>query len=92
MTKIINRLGLGADCGRCKALAAEMDRGGVAWVKENFEYVVAKTISNAERLGHKMGPVKKHGVRTIVRHAMAKSKLKNVLNRDRASKILSFQN
>jgi len=26
MTQIINRLGLGSDCGRCKALAAEMDR------------------------------------------------------------------
>ena len=28
MTQIINRLGLGSDCGRCKALAAEMDQNG----------------------------------------------------------------
>ena len=35
MTQIINRLGLGSDCGRCKALAAEMDQNGSAWVMQN---------------------------------------------------------
>ena len=32
MTQIINRMGLGSDCGRCKALAAEMDQRGPDWV------------------------------------------------------------
>ena len=37
MTQIINRLGLGSDCGRCKALANEMDRNGPQWGLEQFQ-------------------------------------------------------
>ena len=76
MTKIINRLGLGSDCGRCKSLAARMDQGGPEWVKQNFEYVVSQTISNAERLGHQMGPVRKAGVRAIVRESIRRARFK----------------
>ena len=67
MTQIINRLGLGSDCGRCKALAAEMDLNGADWVLENRNYVAQRTISNAENLGHRMGPFRRAGVRTIIR-------------------------
>ena len=74
MTKIINRMGLGSDCGRCKALAAQMDQGGPEWVKQNFEYVVHQTISNAENLGHRMGPVRRRGVRSIVRRSIRLSR------------------
>ena len=74
MTKIINRIGLGSDCGRCKALAAEMDQGGSNWVRQNFNYVVNRTTSNAENLGHTMGPFRKAGVRMIVRRSIQKTR------------------
>lgn len=73
MTKMINRLGLGSDCGRCKALAAEMDAKGPQWVRQNFECVVSRTVSNAKNLGHRMGPVRRAGVRSLVRRAIRKS-------------------
>lgn len=66
MTRMINRLGLGSDCGRCKELAMQMDLGGPAWVRQNRSYVIKSTISNASNLGHKMGPVRKMGVRYLV--------------------------
>jgi bacterioferritin-associated ferredoxin len=74
MTKIINRAGMGADCGRCKALAAQMDQGGSKWVQQNKHYVVSRTISNAEKLGHRMGPMKRIGVRTIVNRSVRRSR------------------
>ena len=74
MTRIINRLGLGSDCGRCQALAAEMDRGGPQWVLSHFNYVTQRTISNAENLGHRMGPIRRVGVRQIVRASVRRSK------------------
>lgn len=74
MTKIINRIGLGSDCGRCKALAAEMDQGGSNWVRQNFNYVVNRTTSNAQNLGHTMGPIRKVGVRMIVRRSIQKAR------------------
>lgn len=74
MTQIINRLGLGSNCGRCKALAAEMDRGGPDWVSQNRQYVVQRTISNAKNLGHRMGPAQRMGVRMIVRTAVRRSR------------------
>lgn len=74
MTQIINRLGLGSDCGRCKALAAEMDRNGSAWVLQNRNYVARRTISNAENLGHRMGPIRRAGVRAIIRTSARRSR------------------
>ena len=74
MTQIINRFGLGSDCGRCKSLAAEMDRGGPQWVMDNFNCVTSRTISNAENLGHRMGPIRRIGVRAIVRTAVRRSR------------------
>ena len=74
MTKIINRMGLGSDCGRCKALAARMDQCGPEWVEQNFDFVVGQTISNAENLGHRMGPVRRMGVRSIVRRSIRSSR------------------
>jgi hypothetical protein len=74
MTKIINHMGLGSDCGRCKALAAQMDCCGPEWVLQNREYVVARTISNAEKLGQSMGPIRRLGVRSIVRRAVRRSR------------------
>ena len=74
MTQIINRLGLGSDCGRCQALAAEMDQNGANWVVQNKQYVVQRTISNAQNLGHRMGPVQRMGVRTIVQRAVRRSR------------------
>ena len=74
MTKIINRIGLGSDCGRCKALANEMDQNGPQWVMNNFNYVSQRTISNAENLGHRMGPVRRVGVRQIVRASVRRSR------------------
>ncbi len=74
MTQIINRLGLGSDCGRCKALANEMDRNGPQWVLNNFNHVAQRTISNAENLGHRMGPIRRVGVRQIVRASVRRSK------------------
>ena len=71
---MINRLGLGSDCGRCKALAAEMDANGPDWVRQNFEYVVSRTISNAQALGHRMGPVRRAGVRSLVRRAIRRNR------------------
>jgi len=70
MTKIINRMGLGSDCWRCKSLAAEMDQNGSEWVRQNFGYVVDRTTSNAQNLGHNMGPLRKAGVRMIVRRSI----------------------
>ena len=52
MTEIINRWGLGSDCSRCKALAAEMDYRGADWVLQNRQYVANRTIDNASNLGH----------------------------------------
>ncbi len=69
MTRIINRLGLGSDCGRCKSLANQMDRGGPVWVRQNFNYVVNRTVGNAENLGYRMGPARRVGVRSIVRRS-----------------------
>ena len=66
MTKMINRLGLGSNCSRCRALANQMDARGPEWVRQNKQYVVQRTVSNASKLGHRMGPVKKMGVRYIV--------------------------
>ena len=74
MTQIINRIGLGSDCGRCKALAAQMDNCGPNWVCNNFDHVVARTISNAENLGNRMGPVRRVGVRAVVRTAVRRSR------------------
>ena len=74
MTQIINRLGLGSDCGRCKALANEMDRNGPQWVLNNFNHVTQRTISNAENLGHRMGPIRRVGVRQIVRASVRRSR------------------
>lgn len=74
MTRIINRLGLGSDCQRCKALAAEMDQGGVAWVQQNREAVIQRTISNAENLGHRMGPARRVGVRVILNRSIRRSR------------------
>lgn len=73
MTQIINRAGMGSDCGRCKALAAQMDRNGSQWVLQNRKHVVQRTISNAENLGHRMGPVRRVGVRAIVRTAVRRA-------------------
>ncbi|MEM9409895.1 MAG: hypothetical protein AAGA30_02205 [Planctomycetota bacterium] len=77
MTKMINRLGLGSDCGRCKALAARMNEGGPVWVRENFDFVVSQTISNAERIGYHMGPIRRLGVRSIVNQAILRSRIKS---------------
>ena len=52
MTKIINRVGLGSDCDRCRALAVEMDQRGPDWVLQNRQHVASRTIDNASRLGH----------------------------------------
>ena len=73
MTQIINRAGLGSDCGRCKALATEMDCRGSRWVLHNRDYVVQRTISNAENLGHRMGPARRVGVRAIVGAAVRRA-------------------
>lgn len=73
MTKMINRMGLGSDCGRCKALANQMDQNGPEWVRQNRQYVVQRTISNAANLGHKMGPGKRLGVRILVQRSIQKS-------------------
>lgn len=74
MTKIINRIGLGSDCQRCRDLAAQMNRGGPDWVMQNFDHVAARTISNSENLGHRMGPIRRTGVRMIVRTAVRRSR------------------
>jgi len=74
MTQIINRLGLGSDCGRCKALAAEMDLRGPDWVLQNQRQVADRTIDNASRLGHNMGPMRRFGVRMIVRTSVRRSR------------------
>ena len=73
MTKMINQLGLGSDCGRCKALAAQMDANGPQWVRNNFDQIAAQTISNAEKLGNRMGPVRRTGVRVLLRRAIRRS-------------------
>ena len=73
MTKMINRLGLGSDCGRCKALADQMDANGSQWVRNNFNYVADRTISNAEKLGNRMGLVRRAGVRSLLRRAIRRS-------------------
>ena len=70
---MITRLGLGSDCGRCKALAAQMDANGPQWVRNNFDHIANQTISNAENLGHRMGPVRRVGVRTLLRRAIRRS-------------------
>lgn len=74
MTHMINRLGLGSNCGRCKALAAQMDRGGPDWVMANYDYVTSRTISNAKNLGHRMGPIQRAGVHMLVRKAVRRSR------------------
>lgn len=74
MTQIINRMGLGSDCGRCKALANEMDQNGAAWVLQNRNYIAQRTISNAENLGHFMGPVRRAGVRAMIRTSVRRSR------------------
>ena len=73
MTKMINRLGLGSNCGRCKALAAQMDANGPQWVRNNFNHVVSRTVNNAEQLGHRMGPIRRTGVRSLVRRSIRRS-------------------
>ena len=74
MTQIINRMGLGSDCGRCKALAAEMDQNGSAWVLQNRNYIAQRTISNAENLGHRMGPIRRTGVRAMIRTSVRRAR------------------
>ena len=74
MTQIINRVGLGSDCGRCKALAAEMDQRGPDWVLENRHEIADRTIDNASRLGHNMGPLKRLGVRMMIRTSVRRSR------------------
>ena len=74
MTQIINRLGSGANCGRCQALAAEMDQNGSAWVMQNRNYVANRTISNAENLGHRMGVVRRAGVRAMIRTSVRRAR------------------
>ena len=74
MTQIINRMGLGSDCGRCKALAAEMDQRGPDWVLQNRQHVANRTIDNALRLGHNMGPMKRLGVRMMIRTSVRRSR------------------
>ena len=74
MTQIINRMGLGSNCGRCQALAAEMDQNGSAWVLQNRNYLAQRTISNAENLGHRMGPIRRAGVRTIIRTSVRRAR------------------
>ena len=74
MTQIVNRMGLGSDCGHCKALAAEMDQRGPDWVLQNRQYVASRTIDNATRLGHNMGPVKRMGVRMMIRTSVRRSR------------------
>ena len=74
MTRTVNRMGLGSDCGRCKALAAEMDAKGPQWVRQNLQHVVGRTVSNAEALGHRMGPIKRAGVRWIVRRSVRRAR------------------
>ncbi|MEM7315193.1 MAG: hypothetical protein AAF497_18785 [Planctomycetota bacterium] len=71
---MINRLGLGSDCSRCKALADQMDRCGPEWVLANFDHVASRTISNARNLGHRMGPVRRMGVRMLVRTAVRRTR------------------
>ena len=74
MTQIINRMGLGSDCGRCKALAAEMDQRGTDWVLQNRQQIASRTIDNASRLGHNMGPMKRLGVRMMIRTSVRRSR------------------
>ena len=74
MTQIINRLGLGSNCGRCQALASQMDQNGPAWVLQNRNYIAQRTISNAENLGHRMGPIRRAGVRTMIRTSVRRSR------------------
>ena len=74
MTQIINRLGLGSDCGRCKALAAEMDQLGPDGVLQNQRQIASRTIENASRLGHNMGPARRLGVRMIIRTSVRRSR------------------
>lgn len=74
MTQIINRMGLGSDCGRCKALAAEMDQRGPDWVLQNRQQIASRTIDNASRLGHNMGPMKRLGVRMMIRTSVRRSR------------------
>ncbi len=81
MTKMINRLGFGSDCGRCKALANEMDQGGPRWVRANREYVVQRTISNAKNLGQPMGPIQQVGARMLVQKAIVKSEAKQFFSK-----------
>ena len=73
MTQIINRMGLGSDCGRCQALATEMDQNGSAWVMQNRNYIANRTISNAENLGHRMGVFRRAGVRAMIRTSVRRS-------------------
>ncbi len=74
MTQIINRMGLGSDCGRCQALANEMDQNGSAWVLQNRDYITQRTISNAENLGHRMGPIRRAGVRAMIRTSVRRAR------------------
>jgi len=74
MTQIINRMGLGSDCGRCKALAAEMDQLGPDGVLQNRHQIASRTIDNASRLGHNMGPMKRLGVRMMIRTSVRRSR------------------
>jgi len=74
MTQIINRMGLGANCGRCKALAAEMDLNGSQWVMQNRTYVANRTISNAQNLGHRMGVIQRAGVKAMIRTSVRRSR------------------
>ena len=74
MTEIINRWGLGSDCSRCKALAAEMDQHGADWVMQNRQHVANRTIDNAQRLGHNMGPIRRMGVRMMILTSVRRSR------------------
>lgn len=74
MTQIINRFGLGSDCARCRALSDEMDLKGSAWVMQNRDYIADRTISNAENLGHRMGVVRRAGVRAMIRTSVRRTR------------------
>lgn len=74
MTQIINRMGLGSNCGRCQALASEMDQNGPAWVMQNRSYIARRTISNAENLGHRMGLIRRAGVHAMIRTSVRRSR------------------
>lgn len=66
-TRVKNKMAVlgirgGKSCS-CDAVAAEMDLGGPAWVRENIEYVLGKMESNAAK---KRLPFIKHAAKWLV--------------------------